>query len=350
MSANWNNLITANLLSAATAVRRQDFGLVCLATTGATFASGVHKIYEGNTEAQADDELDAATKLAAAAFFSQEPSPQKLMIAEATYESVGGELGTALDAALAAHEFYGLCIGSRADADLEAADTWALANKKLAFLQTSSADMLTATTPNIGDTLKTAGSGRSVLLYRGDDTEWLDMALISAFLVASPDQFSTTLAHQTAKGYGADTVDSTEKSSATGYYCNLYLDFYGGPAVNKGWLTDGKRADTILAKDWYSARAQEAVAQLLKDKASLKTKVDFTNPGMVELAKEVKGVQARGERIGHFKEDKSTILIPDVSEIAGADIQDRKATMPATVYLTGAVESATLNLAVLETE
>lgn len=348
MGANWNNQLTVNLLSAASAVERQSFGLICLATEGASFASGVHKIYESPSEVEADSELDAATKLAGTRFFAQEPHPQKLMIGEATYENVGGELSPTLDALKAAQDFYGLILGSRADDDIEVGDTWALANKKLFFGQTSSADMLSATTPNIGDTLKTAASGRSALIFRATDSEWLDIGLMAAFLSANPDVLVTTLAYQTCKGLGADDLTSSEKSNAEGYYCNLYLPFYGNSVVNKGWLSDGKRVDTILSKDWYSARCQENIAQLLVDKAALKSKVPFTDEGLRELANQILAVQKIGERIGHFRPGASTINIPKVVDIASADITARKATISATVILAGAVEEVTLNLAVLE--
>jgi len=85
--------------------------------------------------------------------------------------------------------------------------------------------------------------------------------------------------------------------------------------------------------------------------SALGSKVPYTQAGLWQIASCFKAVADLGYRLGHFQLTPSgttiDLTVPAIADVAPADITARQATISGTVYLAGAIETATVNAAVL---
>lgn len=351
MGANFDLDITINLYSSAQPVNRRSFSLPVFATddVGAGFTE-LYRIYASNTEAQADSDLNAGPKAAAAAFFSQPLRPSRLMIAKVVLESVGGELTASLDALLADYDgWYGFAVDSRADADLTAACAWALANRQLYLGQSSDADILSATTPNVFDDQNTLANGRAMGVWHETDAAYADLCWLAAFLAKDPDEGPTVAYKRTLVGITPDDLTSTELANVESVNGNAYLTFYGVGATGPGKLFDGAFADTLLTKDWIVARVGEAIAQYLLDAANRGERIPFTDDGIAQIEGVLRGEMDRGVTVGHFRPGSVVTTVPSIAdgEVSDADIIARELTISAEAIDASGIAKVTINLGVL---
>jgi hypothetical protein len=356
MAATWDNNIVINLLRTAGAVARKEFGLVCYGSNDTTFSVGVHKIYESIGDINDDaltasppGELSAQAVAAGQAFFGQDNHPPRFMICEASDDTVPGDLASSLDAAYLAQPFYCITMQTKADADLIATDVWAGLNFTQAWLQTSSATALAGGAPM--STIDTAATQRSLVVYHATDTAELAVALAAEYFVADPDTTVTTAAYQQVSGFTPDTVTPTEKAAVEAVNGNLYLTFGSVGALYGGTMGGGDFADQTMTRDWFSARVKEGCQQLLLDKASLKTKVPYTDAGIAMFEGVIKAVQERGENLAgdasHFIKGASTTTVPELKDISAAVRASRALTIAGQSTMSGAIQTATVNLSVL---
>ena len=360
MAANLNNNIIINILLTAGAVARTEFGLVCFGSNDVGFASGVHKVYESIAAVRADaltatpaGELTAQCVVAGEAFFAQPVRPPRFMVCEVVDQIAGTELADSLDAAYAAQPFYCLCLQSREILQIVTADLWVAGAGAQQFSQSSDAPFLAGTpgATNVGDTINTAATNRTMVLYHATDAEELIVALAAAFFVTDPDVSTTTLARQKAVGtYTPDVISDTEKASILAVNANVYLQELSNFIVFPGKMGGGGFCDKTLSADWLAARTKENIAQLLQDKAAQKTKIPYTQVGMQDIAGEAVAVQDKGEdvQLAHFVPDSSFVTVPKLATVDAATRAAREFTFSATSILAGAIQTVTVNISVLD--
>jgi len=352
MGATRDNEITVNIWGSAQSVRQTSFGLIAICSDGPSFTGDSYRLYESNSDAQEDSELDSATKSAVATFFAQDPHPRRVLVAKVTYENLGGELTTSLDSLYAATqgssaEPYAYCVLSRADADVTALGAWALSNSKLAWVQTSSADAKSGTTPNPLDTLQSAANERTAPMWHGTDTDNLDVGWAAKVLAVDLDTKSTVAYDKTVSGISVDDLTATEMSNIEDQGGNTYLPIYGLSVTGPGKCASGMWIDERLIKDWLKARIAESVAQLRVDMSARGEKIPYDNAGLAMIEKAIRSITNKAEQAGHIMEGETVITVPDISDVSDADKVARKATIPVTVTLTGAIKEITIDVGVL---
>lgn len=350
MAASYDINVNVNVLSDAQAVRRQGFGDVLYLDKATTFAVGMAKLFTSNSDAQADGELSANAKAAAAAFFSQTPNTGRFIVGEYAF-ALAGDLSDALDALRAdatAGGFYGLAADTRTAAEVEEIAAWSAADGACLYAaQTSDADVLSGTPGNVALDLEAAANGRVFVTYHSDDAEEVALAWLAMTLAADPDQVTTIWSYKTLAGITPQDLTATEKQAVLDANANVYLTAGGVGATGPGKLSDGRFIDTLVSKDWYKARVQEAVLQLFLDMSNLNRKLPFDNTGIGAIEATLRGVQRRGELVGHFLADTSKVTAPDASEVSDADRVSRTLRLSSDITLSGAIETVTFNLAVL---
>ena len=347
MPATLDINVSVNVLDSPGAVNRKDFGIPVHATAdvGAGFTELI-RYYASANEAAQDTDLNASAQTAVAAGFSQDPHPAKVGVAKVAYIS----LATDLDALKAFDDsWYGLDLFSRAQADIEAAAAWAEANEKLFCPQTSDAALLAGTPANVGLNLQAASYDRTGLSYHSDDAEHLAFALLCHRLAINPDEKSTIWAYAQLAGITVDSVNSTQKTNILAASANLYIPFKGQPAYWPGTLASGRYFDQRTTADWFKARTEERLAQLLIDATNRGEKVPYDNDGIGMVANQISAQLSEGERLKHFRADSSTLQIPVISDIPQATIQSRKLTISGQTVLAGAIQEITANITVLVT-
>lgn len=249
-------------------------------------------------------------------------------------------------------DWYGMVIDSRVKADIWYAATFAEANEKMFFCQTSDADVKTAAADNVLDYLRDQALQRTACAWHHGDTEWLDMGWLAAYLSADPDTTTTIAAYKTIVGITPNEptdVDATEKAIIEGQNGNIYLTFFGVNCINDGILVNGDFIDVLLAYDWLKARVAENIAQLKLDTAALNSKIPYTQAGIDMVANQVRAILDKGEGIGHFVAGSSTLDVPTRASISSADVLAREFNdLKAETLLTGAIQKSTINIAVLK--
>jgi hypothetical protein len=348
MGATLDNAITVNILSAASRVGPQGFGTILHATDEVEVGfTELWREYESNNEAQNDADLKAPAKAAIATLFSQQTNPGVVRVGKVAWVS----LATDLDAIEADDDgFYGLVLESRTQADLEAAAAWALANSKLFCGQTSDAAVLAGTAANVMLNIQATNNARAATIYHADDTEYLDIAWWAGKLAADPDEQATIFRYYQPDGITVDDMTSTEKSNIFGADGNVYLPFAGIPATGEGVLSSSDPIDTTVSKDWLEARVFEAAAQKLLDASARNEKIPYTDAGIAVFEDLVREVIARGIRAQHIRDDEGfepIVFTPRLEDVPQADFDNRLVRVDATVWLAGAIEEATFNIAVL---
>ncbi|PIV98561.1 MAG: hypothetical protein COW42_13975 [Deltaproteobacteria bacterium CG17_big_fil_post_rev_8_21_14_2_50_63_7] len=337
--------IQVNLSTSAQAVAKKGFGAILIATDDATFTGGdLVRRYTKNADAQADDELGATAKAAVAAAFSQQPNVGDIAVGKlATF--VAG----ALDAILAADDdWYGLTITSRTKADILAVAAWVEAcdNDVMFGALTLDADVFTDTLANVAETLSGLNYSRTFLVAR-KSASWADIAVMAKFLACDPDVSTTIAAHKTLAGETADKLTATEVANLRANNVNGYGTLRKVAVFNEGVLVDGAPIDTLVSRDWLTARVAEAGAQLQVDNSNLNKKVPFSDIGIGMVEGTARNVALRGELIGHFRKGSTQCDPPLLADVAEADITARHLDLPLTVTLEGAIESTTFYLGTL---
>jgi len=347
--ANFNSDITVTLLSNAPGVATSTFSTHLLLTDQPTF-SEKYREYESNNAVQQDSTLDSAAKAAGAIFFSQQPPGQRLRIGKVTYESAGGELKTSLgDIKAADGGFYTISCMSRAKANQQAMAEWAASNDRLAFVQSSDSDILSATGGNLFETLKNASNSRACGLYHAADGEYADVAWASHACSIDLDATSGVLYDRQLSGCGIQdaNVSDSQKSTILSYNGNIYLTLLSVGATGPGKVFGGDWIDEVMRKDWTKARITEAVAQLKLNLAKRNQKIPYTNHGLAMIAACIRGVTRRAEQIGAFVEGETIINVPDISDVSASDLAARTARIYVTARLTGGIKDFNISVAVL---
>ena len=351
--ANFNADITVNLYTTAQAVERAVFGAGAIATDDVEVGfSETYRLYESNTELQADDDVSTAGKAQGAAYFAQDQHPKKLFILSVDYNAGGTELGTSLDAAYAdireaGEDFYGLCCASRLDADWVELGTWAAANSKLVFGQSDDADTKDATDPNPLSTMAATSNKHFVSVWHDDDAEYADIAWMAKVLAADPDQRATVAYDKTLTGITAPTgLTSTNKTNIIADGGNLYLPFFGNAVMRPGKASDGSWIDSVILGDWVKARIAEDIAQYLQNQSSLGRKVPYTAAGIAEIAAVIRSRLLSGVQLGHFDADTVYVTEPDIDTISAATKATRLLTIEAGATEAGGIYGVTCNVGI----
>lgn len=269
----------------------------------------------------------------------------------ATVSQANVNVGTCLDTILldamaAGQEFY--CItGKHNDTDAARLAAWALANGKLAIVQSDTSDIIDGTTPNIAYDLQLLSNDRAVVIYHNDDSEYVDIAIAADRLAADPDSRVTVWADATLSGVSYLTVtDLTAANEAqiVAYNANYYSTLGGIGAFGKGVLSSGDFIDERITKDWLDARIAEAVWQLRLDMANRRQKIPYTDEGIAMLGATILGVMKRGEALGHLDVDSASVTLKRKSQCSQGDIDDRKISLVCASVISGAIYEVEINL------
>lgn len=327
--------VVVNLSSSPGAVARKSFGTPNHATDGASFAERL-RFYETNTAAQADADLDAATKLAAAQFFAQEPRPPKLAISRVAYAS----LAVDLDAVRAENDdWYGLDIASRVQADIENAASWTETNQKLFIAQSSDASYLDGTGGNVGEVLRLASYQRSAgPLYHSADLDHAALVWLTTKLWVDPDVRTTFWKAATLVSILPDDITDTEKANVFTENGNVFLTLGGLPATGEGTLAGGGFIDERITRDWFKARLEENTAQLIIDVSAQGRKIPYDDTGIAMIENLVRELIVIGEAAGHFLVGSSTVTVPLRQDVSDADVLARELNLSVEVTLAGAIQ------------
>ncbi len=305
---SFDNNVTVNVLSPAAPVTTRTFDVLSIHDDFVYAGGELIKVFNGNQAAQADADLSDGAKAAAASAFSQQPSVARLFVA--TVPALGWIVPANLDAILAENsEWFAFGINTRAEADILAVATFAEANERIFFPQTSDQAVLDDTAGNVAKDLKAQALAFTLLLWHDIDAEHASIAWLSKLLSVDPDAAATIAAYKTLAGITNDetVVDDPEQAVGLADFANFYITFGGVGATGNGVGMDGNFIDELITKLWFKFRSKEVLQQLLLDTSNLGSKIPFNNNGIAMGSTPVQGLLSRGERLGHFDAESTSV-------------------------------------------
>lgn len=207
---------------------------------------------------------DPEYKMAAAAF-AQSPAPSLIAIySRDTGASIPATLNTIV--ASVSNSWYGLLINNRTKAEIQAAGTWASANKKL-FLGCT--DDVT--------TLDDRNNDYEAIIIHDRPLDYPDAAAFGQNLAKAPGSITwkwKTLAGQLPCGFDTTTLNTIRTKHG------IALTEYAGITIlNEGTVTSGEFIDVIMGMDWVASEIEARLFKLFIDN----DKVSLDNDGIAQV-------------------------------------------------------------------
>ncbi len=343
--------IIVNVSSTGAAVNKRSFGIPLFVSEDNTFSGGdVVRAYASNAEAQADSELGADGKAAAAIAFQQDDAKLvpliKVCEVDLSAETVSQQLAN-IEAA--DPDFYGVCLASRAKAKILELATYAETEKKLASAQSSDADFLAGTAGNVADTIKGLSQLRTIVSYHADDSEFLDWGWLCAKLAADPDSRVTNWYDCTIAGVTPGALSTTAEGLIEADGGNHYTTLGGVGATYPGKTAGGRWIEEVVTDDWLEARIKERIAALRLKVSNNNQRINYDQVGLERYGTEIRTAMLVGEGPGdpvHFVEGSTKVIVPTYGK-TGATAADkglRQATFTVKGAYGGSLQKFTINV------
>jgi hypothetical protein len=268
-NATWESTISSTIYLATSPPSRASFGTVLFivdqddgnSLNGARTMSFAN--YGEAETAEAAGYISADTLEAMRVAFSQLPTPAEVKLGY--HDSGGAEtLAAAITAIRAADDdWYGLCLYSRADADIVAvANAIEAAAAKFFVGQSDDASWKNAGLPAGLSTL--AGKERTAMIFHDADAEYADLAWAVSRLVFDPDVKSAGWEGQIREVAELTTaLTSAERDAIEDNYANVGLPFSSADVyVSPGINCNNRPIYEIVSTDWFKTRCHEDLAYM----------------------------------------------------------------------------------------
>ena len=208
--------------------------------TGALVASGVQTVTELTDLTSLGYGTTDPEYLMTSAMFAQSPRPESVKVIR-----VSGTYATELATLITTdNDWYGICIDSRAKADLQGAGTWANSNKKFFFGGTS--DLTALTDRNI--------DREAYLIHDNLLADYPECAWVGQNMPKQPG--SITWKWKSLSGQNASTFTSTQLNTIRTNNGQALQTQAGATYVNEGKTTSGEFIDIIHGQDWVDDQLQ----------------------------------------------------------------------------------------------
>ncbi len=236
-------------------------------------------------------------------------------------------------------DFYGIVSTSRGNPEISAIAQWTESAERLFFYGTNQTTGRTATSGNIGDTLKDASYARSVGMWNQELLDFPEAAFAGKLLPYPPG--SETWKFKTLAGATVDVHTETHLSNLQTNNLNHYFTIAGRNITAEGMVAAGEFIDTVRFRDWCKARMQEGVFGLLASQL----KVPYTDIGAAMVQSVIEGVIQEGLDVGGIAADpKPVVTVPLVADVSAQNKSDRH--LPDVNFsftLAGAIHSTTVS-------
>jgi hypothetical protein len=208
------------------------------------------------------------------------------------------------------------------DTALKAAAAWAETQKKIFFLSSSEADILTSATSDIASFMQGQNYDRTATVYHTNDIlvyqpSWIEEGWPGARLPKDPG--SQTWAFKTLAGVASYNLTSSERTNALAKNANIYTKTAGVDITEQGVVASGEYIDIIRGIDWLESRLQEDVFSLLVNT----DKVPFTDEGITQVSGIVQAVLNEAASQGILVLESIVLTVPLASEVSTANKQSR---------------------------
>lgn len=166
-----------------------------------------------------------------------------------------------------------------------------------------------------------AGDGEPVesdLAYR------LAVAATVKYLAFDADRRFAQMDWQRLEGIPPSGYNATQRTAIMDAGMNTYGVVQGRPSVQEGLTTQGLPINVVVARMWVEARIREQIASTVYNVVNQYGGLPYDNAGIGTVVGAVMQVLDRGERIGHFVRNYSTVDAPTLADVTEQDLRDGK--------------------------
>ena len=293
--ASINDIITITVINSAKSVSQVGFGTLLFITDSVpvTFTD-VIRIYT-NTDAILGDGFIATDKayLAAQCYFSQTPTPQKLMIAPRTHKD-----STTLDdwpttiekISNINSDWYAIATYSKDDTEIIAISNYIESQKKIYTISSSEASIRdtnfdpNALTPDVFSQLKKLDLSRTAPLFSTSSDKFPECGWFGSGLAANPG--TTTYCYKNIATIPVDSLSETQSQNIFNKSANTFEYLAGQNITRYGSVPSGNYIDIIMGIDYISARIQENIYSALVNNP----KIPYTDAGITIIHNQINGI------------------------------------------------------------
>jgi hypothetical protein len=201
---------------------------------------------------------------------------------------------------------------------LKEAAAWAETQKKIFFMSSAEADILTSADTDIATFMQGQNYDRTSVIYHTNDITvyqpaWIETGWPGARLPFDPG--SQTWAFKTIAGVASYNLTSAQRTNALAKNANIYTETAGVDITEQGVVASGEYIDIIRGIDWLESRLQEDVFSLLVNT----DKVPFTDEGITQVSGIVQAVLEEAAAQGILVLDSIVLTVPLASEVSTAN-------------------------------
>lgn len=236
-------------------------------------------------------------------------------------------------------EWYGLLLDSESEAEIALAAAWAEARKILCIVSSIDTELKdSGVSTDIGSDLMTAGYARTGLIFSESSQQYGGARWMGRMFPKDPG--SATWAYKKLTGFNATVLNAAEEGALDAKNVNHYQNIKGVPITQQGYSASGEYLDITRGVDWFRARLQERLYNLLVNNE----KLPFTNATGDLLRAEIDAQMREAENAGVLAPDTEDFpWVIDVQDVADISQIDRASRLwpgiEFSAYLAGAVHT-----------
>jgi hypothetical protein len=340
MGTQLNDIVQVNITRETAKITQAGFGTALIFGALTEFTER-YRIYNSIEAVEEDFETGSEQWKAAAALFSQEVSPEQVVIGDRdTTEALGDELA-AMQAAYG--DWYALILTRQGDeaaqlADIAAAAQWIEARNKIYIAGVGQESMLTSADTDIASTLKAAAYERTAVMYSADHANYPEAAWMGRCLPEDPG--SITWKFKQLSGITVDDLTSTEVACLRAKNANFYEQVAGYNMISgEAVMASGEFIDIMRGTDWLQARIAEGVFFRMINA----DKIPFTTQGISVIENELRYRLEKGVDVGLLVADSIVITPPVIADVDPLEKSQRFLdNMQFTARLAGAVHKVAI--------
>lgn len=252
--------------------------------------------------------------------FNQTNKPEKIKVGKVD-TAAAETYATGLAAVIAADDdFYGIVLDVRTDAKIllvaAAVETYAASGiYKLFGWQTNDTGFIASGFPAAFSAMDEYE--RSVAFYHDSDGEFLDACVMANRLSFDADAFSAPWNAPVQEVAALTTkLTQTQKAYARTNAGNVALAFgtRTDTFVDPGHNCNNRPVYEIVTTDWFRARVQERIADLISELGDRGEKLPVSIEGQALVMKEIDSVFLTGVSAGHFASGQTIVEAETISD------------------------------------
>jgi hypothetical protein len=304
--------VQVEILRDTAAVARVSFGVPLF--IGPTDEDVRAASYANLEEVLAVYDDDTPEYLAAAAFFSQQPTPRQLIIGFKDTEETYAQAITAIRAIN--DEWFAVAI---ADNDLSTASATPLATAVSAipglrqlWLRTNDADTLDgASTTDLAAVMAAGNYDQARVVYHSlSATAYPEMAQLGRVLPIPESRTtgpgSAAWHDQPIVGIPGDSFTSTQRAALEAKNAEYFMSVAGAVRTLGGKMAGGEWGDVMHGLAWLETRMAEDIYELLARAGNRRAKIPYTDEGIARVEGVIRDRLSKGVSTGLLVDDFTT--------------------------------------------